>query len=76
MIVSSDTQSLGLPVRMRRVRSVRSGAFRERAIDAACFLLSVVAAGVLSTILLAAAELPSVAPAPMQAAVQVTPGGR
>ena len=75
MTVSSHTQTLGLPARVRSSRSVRSGALRERAIDAACFLMSVAAAGVLSLILLAAAELPSVAPAPMQASVQIAPGG-
>jgi hypothetical protein len=75
MIVSSQTQSLGLPARVLRSRSVRTFAVREWAIDAACFVMSVAAAGVLSIALLAAAELPSVASGPAKAAVQVAPGG-
>jgi len=75
MIVSSQTGSLGLPARVRSSRPIGASTVREWAIDAACFLLSLAAAGILSLALLAAAELPSLTPAPINAPAQIVPGG-
>ncbi len=74
MIISSQTGSLGLPARLRRSEPIRATAVREWAIDAACFLLSVAAAGVLSLALLAAAELPALAHAAVNTPAQMAPG--
>ena len=75
MIISSQTGSLGLPARVRRSEPAGTTAFREWAIDAACFLLSVAAARVLSVALLAAAELPALTHGPTSAPTQIAPGG-
>ncbi len=75
MFISSQSGSLGLPARVRRSRPIGASAFRERAIDAVCFLLSIAAAGVLSVALLAAAELPTLTHAPINAPAQTVPDG-
>ena len=57
-------QTAGLALHGRRASSLKPGRVRERAIDAACFVLSLAAAGALAMVLLTAAELPSLAPPP------------
>lgn len=76
MIISSQTGSLGLPTPVRSSEPVRAAsAAQEWVIEAACFLLSVAAAGVLSMALLAAAELPALTHAPVNTPAQSVPGG-
>ena len=60
--MSAVVSHQGGPLELHRssVRPLKAGAIRERAIDAACLLLSLAGAGAIALAVLAAAELPSV----------------
>jgi hypothetical protein len=63
-ILSHGTPGLGL--RPPAAASLKPARIRERAIDAACFLLSLAGAGVLALVLMAATELPSFGPSALR----------
>jgi hypothetical protein len=71
-IVTSRSAGIGLD--RPGARPFRPGRIRERAIDAACLLVSLAGAGALALTLMAAAELPSVGAAPLKMNVAAPAG--
>ena len=59
-------QGGSLELHRSSARPLKVGAVRERAIDAACLVLSLAGAGVIALAVLGASELPSISASPLK----------